>query len=209
MTCFPPSRTCSRRTTWCGSSAGFTSTPLCLSSYTWSSASSSPSSLTHTTQSRWQLHFYDPTFQNNPQVSVYCSDRTCTCCHIYTQILWFSRLSTSSRVETQRPTCRSSCRFVKICPNLDFIDFRKTKAASSTAASTGKSISTIIKFDQILCLYMSKENKADFIFNFFAFQMETESRKTHVWGMTGLRESSTFDLHVLTHFQKNTIHTWS
>lgn len=57
--------------------------------------------------------------------------------------LWFSWLSTSSRVETQRPTCRSSCRFAQIYQNLEFTDLRKAKAASLTAASTGKSISTI------------------------------------------------------------------
>lgn len=53
-TCSPPSRTCSKRVTWCGSSAVCISTRLCLCSSTWCSVCSSRSSPTHTTPSRWE-----------------------------------------------------------------------------------------------------------------------------------------------------------
>ena len=52
-TCSPPLRTCSRRASWCGPSAGSTSTPLSAYLSTLSSASSSLWSPTPMTPSRW------------------------------------------------------------------------------------------------------------------------------------------------------------
>ena len=152
-TCTPPSRTCSRRASWCGPSAGSTSTPSSAYLSTWSSASSSPWSPTPMTPSKWgennhcgpgwvTMSFLSWVFSN--MFPFYAFQFACWAKsqleYILSQIIKSPDMTfimalivfiSNSRMPPPHQNYRSSCWRVKTSQTLVFTEWRRPAASSA------------------------------------------------------------------------------